>query len=157
MLYKVYSTDVPMPACKDSHPQCFEHAAISVFSMLCLGENTAMAATAAVAAASISAGFRHHISFKTGDMCEERLSGEAQKCSAWFEPKLQHTTSIKISVNAVVYSCHLTLHCKCWPSTMQAATTSLDCSQKMVITLAVDNGDTVASQQLQFNVQCIGR
>eukprot|EP00877_Chromochloris_zofingiensis_P011445 jgi/Chrzof1/6554/Cz19g00260.t1 len=40
---------------------------------------------------------------------------------------------------------------------MQAATTSLDCSQKMVITLAVDNGDTVASQQLQFNVQCIGR
>lgn len=43
---------------------------------------------------------------------------------------------------------------------MQTSTgvnTTLACQQKMIITLSVDSGDTLATQQLQLGMACIGR
>jgi hypothetical protein len=39
------------------------------------------------------------------------------------------------------------------PQTIQ----TLDCAQKLVVTLSVDTGDTVSNSDLQFGISCVNR
>lgn len=43
----------------------------------------------------------------------------------------------------------------CW---MQGANSSiLACRQKLIVVLTVDSGDSIANQELSFQLSCIGR
>jgi hypothetical protein len=55
----------------------------------------------------------------------------------------------------------LSLHiqtCTSLHSTHQGAnSTAISCKQKLVVVVSVDSGDSIASQDVQFTLNCVGR
>lgn len=52
---------------------------------------------------------------------------------------------------------HTLLQQSCMLQSNSTASTALSCAQKLVVTLTVDSGDSIPTQNIQLSLNCIGR